>query len=363
MASQKKAWILGLVVYWMGATSAVVWGYANDGPGGGPHRKINEIALDRFLQIATEDPILCLYDFSPSLVKYRIQKPDDLDFHSFVVTYDTVTQKGDWYAEEATVVAELAAASPLAALTPSSIVEESSQSRPFRWWIIEGGFTADEPEVHMSLRHFYDPQSRGVSKVSGATGCSYLTDVTDDADKALAWLVGSTLNPCLNAKRLAGKESKHSWAEGMTRLQAALDHPQADPALRNKAFGKAWRCLGETMHLLADMTVPAHVRNDGHPGKLGYASDPYEDSVSAQTVQDLAGGAVSANLQSRITGSFTLSGLFDVVADYTNTHFFSKDTISGTDYVASPDRSSALLRPHPAATQGPVAAWGQCPGA
>jgi len=327
-------------------TPQTTWSYNNDGPGGGPHRKINEIALDRFIQAAADDPILRYYDFRPSLKKYRIAPPSgDGAVHLFVTEYYTVTQKGDWYAEETTAVAELAANSWAAEKMPSSVVVEEKQARPFPWWIVEGGFTADEPELHMSLRHFYDPQMRGFSTVSEAKTCSYLTDVTDVADRVLARLVGSTLNPCVDAKRLALKESKHSWSEGQTQLKAAFDHPEADAGLRNAAFGKAWRCLGETMHLMADMTTPAHVRNDGHPGQLLWAGDPYEAIVSAQVVQDQARRPIAdGKLVGDITSSLEISRLFDLIATYTNTHYFSNDTIAGTDYPTTLYRPDLLVR-------------------
>jgi hypothetical protein len=328
-------------------TPQTTWSYNNDGPDGGPHRKINEIALDRFIQAAAEDPILRYYDFSPSLVKYRITRPSGGGaVHSFVTEYYTVTQKGDWYAEEATAVAELAASSWAAEKTPSSVVVEEKQPRPFPWWIVEGGFTADEPELHMSLRHFYDPYMRGVASwVSGNTTCSYLTDITNMADNVLFLVVRSTLNPCVDAKRLALKESQHSWSEGQTQLKVAFDHPEADARRRNAAFGKAWRCLGETMHLLADMTTPAHVRNDGHPEKFIWAGDPYEAIVSAEVVQNQARRPMAdGQLAGDISSCLEISRLFDLIATYTNTHYFSNDTISGTDYPTTLYRPDLLLR-------------------
>ncbi len=346
-------------------TPGAIWSYNNDGPGGGPHRRINQIALDRFLQAAAADPILKYYDFAPTLVKLGIARPSDAGpVHPFAAEYDTVTQKGDWYPEEVVPKSALAANPTTAGFLhiPTTVLVESTQTRPFCWWVIEGGFTADEPELHMSLRHFYDPQMRGVSSISGAKTCSYLTDVTDTADKVLSWLVGSTLNPCVDAKQLALKDSKHSWSEGQTRLRDAFDRPEADAQVRNKSFGKAWRCLGETMHLVADMTVPAHVRNDGHPGKLGFAGDPYEDFVSAQVVQDLAGGPVDSKLAGAIAACTSIAALFDCVATYTNTHYFSNDTISGIDYPTTLYRVDLLLRrdlhhpevPRPAGINTPV---------
>ena len=61
---------------------------------------------------------------------------------------------------------------------------------------------------------------------------------------------------------------------------------------KDKLFAAAWRSLGETMHLIADMSVPSHVRNDSHPGVETqfitdkYRADSYEEFVDQQVVEN-----------------------------------------------------------------------------
>jgi hypothetical protein len=40
----------------------------------------------------------------------------------------------------------------------------------FRWWVTEGGYTVDEPELYASFRHFYDPRHAEMGTAA------YLTD-------------------------------------------------------------------------------------------------------------------------------------------------------------------------------------------
>jgi hypothetical protein len=60
---------------------------------------------------------------------------------------------------------------------------------------------------------------------------------------------------------------------------APVDH--ADQ--RRTYLALAYRSLGETMHMLADMTQPAHVRNDSHP-----LDEPIETRVFSEHVRNAA---------------------------------------------------------------------------
>ncbi|MHB0936008.1 MAG: PKD domain-containing protein [Armatimonadota bacterium] len=300
--------------------------YLNDGADGGPHRKINALALAEFAKRAAGDPAFSLYTLSPTAITLGFT-PGKGE-HPFAAEGYTVIQSGDFYPEDQSGVTEyLANTAALAKYAPTYIVEQKTL-RPFVWWITEGGYTADEPEIYMSLRHFYDPLSKGVANFSGNRNVPYLTDISDSV---LANWVGGVMNPCIDAKRWALSESRYSWKDGQMMLTKAQ---VADAAIdfRRLAYGKAWRCLGESMHLLADMTVPAHVRNDAHPGKAGYISDPYEDYVTARIVEHNGNVAtLDPALAHQINNCTTPEQLFDVVAGYTNRSFFSEETIAGVD--------------------------------
>jgi hypothetical protein len=84
-------------------------GYGNDGPGGGPHRRLNALALSRFIQAADKDPILKSYDFRPTTARLGLPAASRL----FQVESQTVTRSGSWYRYE-----------PLWAGVTSTFIEE-----------------------------------------------------------------------------------------------------------------------------------------------------------------------------------------------------------------------------------------------
>ena len=48
---------------------------------------------------------------------------------------------------------------------------------------------------------------------------------------------------------------------------------------RSLQLSRAYRALGESMHMLADMTQPAHVRNDSHPADEPIEAATFSDHV------------------------------------------------------------------------------------
>jgi hypothetical protein len=292
---------------------ASVSGYGNDGPGGGPHRRLNALALSRFIKMAANDPILRFYDFRPTAERYGLALSTPL----FQVESRTVTKPGSWRRGE-----------PLWGGVTSTFIEEGDVRSPFPWWVEEGGFTADEPESFMALRHFYDPLARGTDAETGRQA-AYLTDALD------AWISPLLMghNPRMDAKTWATTESPFSFLWGRDTLATIADMDFGDRN-RGREFGAVWRSLGETLHLLADMTVPAHVRNDAHPGswiKKTLNGDPYEDYVDAGVVSQCAAWPTPEAVLASIQASHDPGVLFHAVALFTNRNFFSKDTISGRD--------------------------------
>jgi hypothetical protein len=247
----------------------------------GPHQRINEIALQRFTdKIMPSDPYL---------------KNASLDGASC---------KGiAWDVSDG--VADL---SPL----EYSQVIAVDRVKSMQNWIIDGGFSADEPEIPMALRHFYDPVRTP----------SYLTDYVklygiphpeDPKTSAVDWA-------------FTPSENLYSYAKGKEYFTLAL----ADAEPGNVNYGKAWRSVGETMHLVSDMTVPAHVRNDGHIPK--FDPDIYETTIGTSTIDAYMDGPI-ANLNYKCTDpkGKDLKTLMQDVAKWTNENFFSKDTVPQPD--------------------------------
>ncbi len=135
---------------------------------------------------------------------------------------------------------------------------------------------------------------------------------------------------------------------------------------REESFAKALRALGQVMHLIVDSSVPAHVRNDAHPRGYHY------ETWASQNVNNLRmtpiyprldllgiGGVNSVPITDFIDGDhyrgdnpwaadWSNAGL----AEYTNAHFFSDDTIFADDfslndrhYFPHPNKASVDFRP------------------
>ena len=285
----------------------------------GPHRVVNRLALDAFWRGASSDPVLARYDRGRNrkltgepVVAGAMLKPTDGDF------------KGTW--------------------------EE---------WVAEGGYLADEPELYASFRDFYDPlalnaevdaaEARilhpevGLRRGPAAHGVPYLTDHLNVLTAIWSRPVGGTFNPQVHAKEWALEgpanngwgDKPYCWKNGLEQMEQAF---AATGPEKQRLFAKAWRSLGETMHLLADRTSPPHVRNDSHPGASTYLreesddvgllrSDPYETLARDGLILRAARAAPSP----LDVSSLDANALFDAIAGFTNREVFSADTISGTD--------------------------------
>jgi len=254
------------------------------------------------------------------------------------------------------------------------IVETGKANQPMRWWIIEGGYTADEPELYNSFRHFYDPTNADTP---------YLTDDLEKlnyAYRALLWttpgtlvgaIAGTNFNPQVNARDWALTGEEHGgWGANEYCLAKGLEYYklaflEQSTTIRDEYFAKAWRSLGETMHLLGDMTCVPHVRNDSHPGRALYVTgnsdpniglmknDPYELLCTESMIRKYKDYPVDPVIKAQIDAAPNPAELFYRVASYTNKNFFSADTIYGhyLSHAGNPDGD--LIAVSPANGQNP----------
>lgn len=157
-------------------------------------------------------------------------------------------------------------------------------------WIIKGSIEEDEPVLRCQ-NHFYDPQTgQGLSDGK----YRYLPTIS-----APDWANSPP------AQSVAGMGGDHSWQ------QAIYYYQQGD---KKKAFQK----LGHVLHLLQDMGVPAHVRDDAHE-----AGDPFENWAkenNANLTVDLS-KAEKMECDNNRQCFFGLSS-------YTHNNFFSQDSIT-----------------------------------
>lgn len=226
----------------------------------------------------------------------------------------------------------------LVGLNPT-YTEESREVSPEEW-IRHGGFSADVPEVPASLRHFYDPTRR--------EGERYLTDTVNS--KVMSWFQSNFKNPktdgldwALGTQGNYGVlEHTYTWEHGKKYMKAALE--ETNPEKRKNFMAKAWRSLGETLHMIADHGCPAHVRNDGHPSipipLLSYFGnpDPYEELLDEwqkkddNALQTFKSGAAPKDETELFRKAKTIKEIAHELALFTNKNFFSNETISGTDW-------------------------------
>lgn len=220
--------------------------------------------------------------------------------------------------------------------------EEGSAEMTPQGWIAHGGLAADVPEVPASLRHFYDPTRNA--------GDRYLTDIansklmgslqkyalTNPHTDGVEWAIGQPGDRSNDAQ-----SHQFTWERGKLWMQMALQEPKVEK--RNEYMAKAWRSLGETLHMIADNGCPPHVRNDAHPSPVlendtwfGDA-DPYEELVDIirrddqETFVSFASGAPDADLKNKIKDMKKVRDLAHALAEYTNKNFVTNQTIAGID--------------------------------
>ena len=217
--------------------------------------------------------------------------------------------------------------------------EDVGEKTPLEW-IAHGGYSADVPEVPASFRHFYDP--------TRADGQRHLTD--DVNSKLMNWLQSKFTNPHTDgvswavgkAGEFGALEHNYTWENGKAFMKGALE--EKDPEKRKAFMAKAWRSLGETLHMIADNGCPAHVRNDAHPSipsrLMSYFGnqDTYEEMMAdfqktnEGSLDEFQKGKVDADLALKLEKSPTIREVAHKLAVFTNENFFTGETISGTDW-------------------------------
>ncbi len=215
-------------------------------------------------------------------------------------------------------------------LQSSHFVHGGTQT--FEGWVVHGGFSADEPHLWASVRHFYDPLM--INGVPELTDHNWVHGQVYTAISAREWAFRDPGNPFSWKKALEYYKKSMELPEDSTISQVPGSGDFRDPDLpltpatpakaRQTYLGKAFRSLGETMHMVADMTQPCHVRNDSHPtGDL----DPLESNITANNVLWAADLPVDPRIGGLIDSAPDIETMYDSMALYTNRYFYTDDTI------------------------------------
>ena len=196
--------------------------------------------------------------------------------------------------------------------TGKKFAEEQKQ------WIIQGSI--DEDFAPRWLNHFYDPvYERGLSTdMPGING--YLAKNWAQFSSYQTINVGNIINLWTgNGPVISGGE----WGD--------FSYEAAVKKYSESKEKDAYIALGHILHLIEDITVPEHTRNDVHPG--GTMVSFYESwtmSNSSGLTQDLGKRLFDKGSKPTIYGS--LEAYFNNLAGYTNNHFFSPRTINSEIY-------------------------------
>ncbi|MEX2090592.1 MAG: hypothetical protein WD989_00460, partial [Candidatus Paceibacterota bacterium] len=188
------------------------------------------------------------------------------------------------------------------------IIEQEKQ------WLIQG--SVDEDNDGRSMSHFYDPvHNKGIQSVYTA----YLPMAT-----AKDWALGNgTQRKFYNSQQTGFAAISDAPSNRDFSYQRALD----DYAKGDKQ--RAFTAFGHTLHLLEDMGVPDHTRNDAHPS---WEESPYEKEMAKWNSNNLQVARKIFLTREKPVGLDSMAEYFDRMANYSNSNFFSKDTISNKEY-------------------------------
>jgi hypothetical protein len=177
--------------------------------------------------------------------------------------------------------------------------------RSARDWVIQGARDEDMPDIRV-LNHFHDPYyNRG------------LTIHVQVGHRAPDWaLEDVTEYPVQN----------HSYRDAREAFYGALILPER--VSREGEFGRTFYALGHVIHLIQDVTVPEHARNDAHfvlgAGKSmteAYIQNNREAFFPIAAKLSQAGMPVVA-----LPRELWVNGAGTGIAQFTNANFISPDT-------------------------------------
>ena len=175
------------------------------------------------------------------------------------------------------------------------------------------------------VNHFYDAQNGGHALI--AYGQYF-------RNNALKWAVEGQNGRPYGAFNNFFSTYKNQYRYTNTLEYFLLGFTSTDASERKRNQAKMFVSLGNLMHLMNDMTSPAHTRGDSHQegdvmevwgrgGEDGKQNMGYK--IVGNTLDDNAG--IVANQATDIPKYSKFSDFITKEATWTATHFFSKDTI------------------------------------
>ncbi|MDP2638833.1 MAG: lamin tail domain-containing protein, partial [Candidatus Azambacteria bacterium] len=199
-------------------------------------------------------------------------------------------------------------------------------------WIIDGSIKEDTPPRW--INHFYDPvlnqgwtgEKQGDISKETINLLSKIFLSIKDATSSINWAFDQKLQEKYSLYQGDQTYSKAVQAYVFAGLEEGSAAVKPDDA----TFENAFKALGYTLHLIEDLGVPAHTRNDTHAGINESINDidPYE--LWAAQAQN-----INFNNLKNIKGNISCSDTKDCfikLAKYSNENFYSKDTVDDVKY-------------------------------
>lgn len=257
------------------------------------------------------------------------------------ITHPDITEKAIYSSNMVNyIITDLGFVSGLRTALPSN------SEKTVLYWLRKGATDEDKPICRAS-HHFHNPLLPWLqSQMSDTPWMDYACDVPRYSN--ITWATGYTSPPPLGAKTTVAVSpfySRLSWDSARDYFYKALTF--SANADRENYFAKTFEAIGHVLHLLEDMAVPAHTRNDfeshlfpNSASFLGGFIDRYQPFE--QYVQNNPNLVVSAQT---VTPSFADTRLTDFwdtdqyngsnpstftnigLAEFSNSNYFSDFTI------------------------------------
>lgn len=193
-------------------------------------------------------------------------------------------------------------------------------------WLRQGAIEEDEPPRW--INHFYDP----------VHGVGWGGKHAGDIDEKSALAEGTDMAPLQPLPSIYWSTNQEAQA-----VYRQFGNQTWQKAIWSYLTGdkeSAFKALGHILHLVEDASVPDHTRNDTHTHLHGDPGSPFETYAESFTnTNRLNIGFTLSNQNLPVYGS--IYDVFFDVAKYSNSHFFSEDTINNSEFL-NPNLANVL---------------------
>jgi hypothetical protein len=222
--------------------------------------------------------------------------------------------------------------------------DENGTSLTITSWFQQGSTDEDALTACRASNHFHNPVHSGDWTQSQMSDSLFVDNICGTSRYSnVTWGTGFTY-PAQGPVARTGQEM--GWDNARTYFHEALT--STVPAVREEKYVKTFKAVGQVMHLLQDMAVPAHVRNDmsshltnrtqwgknpfelyvvSHTAGIGADPVPPQFAVPFRVTDFWDTNSYTGNNPSTNPSSGTNRGL----AEYVNANYVSDNTIFASD--------------------------------